>query len=638
MDKIMEKNVFVVLLSSLGFGLFAGTPVEIVNAGFEQTAADGAAIGWTAHPNWRVVRGAGHNGSNGIVFECEEEAKRRPGRPQQRISLKPGRRYRISVLAKAEDIRTDRPSTYMGLTILVSGYDAQGKWVFDDISRPCARGTGGDWVKLEGVTRRVPDNVAYALVQPHAPQALGRGVMDNFLVCEADEAPVAGVYSSAYRNAAAEGKVAFHAALNLDSERKSSDYSAEFLYEDAHGRASSVPGRIVSSGEAAVELDVKGLALGTHEVVCAVSLGGKEIGRAAVSFTRVRKATSRKVSVDGLHRTIVEGKPFFPLGMYFQEVSASNLDIYAAAPFNTVLSYRQLDLATLDLCHARGYKVIYNLQGGMNDADGGKAWVAGRVVALKDHPALLAWYTNDERPISEIPKLALRQQWLEELDPDHPTWSVQDVAAEVRGYLPTCDILGLDPYPVSEWPVEKVIRTIRQGRAGTFGVRPVWMVPQAFGWNWLHRTTGQDQLAPTRAQLANMTWQAVAGGANGLVFYAFHALMDTHSTCNNADEFTWKDLCGVVREVKRCEDIFLSDGSPVEVAGAPEALAVRAWSHKGTDYVLVVNCTASRQAARLRLSRRFARVAAAFGPSPTLAGDVLDVDFPPLAYSMLRLK
>ena len=632
------KNAFVVLLSSLGSALFAGTPVEIVNAGFEQTGADGAAIGWSAHPNWRVVRGAGHNGSNGIAFECADGSARRPGRPQQRISLKPGKRYRISALAKAEDIRTDRPSTYMGLTILVSGYDAQGKWVFDDIARPCARGTGGDWVKLEGVTRKVPDNVAYALVQPHAPQALGRGVMDNFLVCEAEEAPVVGVYSSAYRNEAAEGKVAFHAALNLDSDRKPSDYSAAFLYEDARGKASSAPGRIVSSGEAAVELDVKGLALGTHEVVCAVSLGGKEIGRAAVPFVRVRKATPRKVGVDRIHRTIVDGKPFFPLGMYFHEVTPSNLDIYAQAPFNTVLSYRQLDSAALDLCHARGYKVIYNLQGGMNDPDAGKVWVSGRVAALKDHPALLAWYTNDERPISEIPKLAQRQRWIEALDPDHPTWSVQDVAAEVRGYMPTCDILGLDPYPVSEWPVGKVIRTIRQGRAGTFGIRPVWAVPQAFGWNWLHRTTGQDQLAPTRAQLANMTWQAIAGGANGLVCYSFYAVHEPHSTCNNADEFTWKDLCGVVREVKKCEEILLADGIPVEVSGAPEALGVRAWSHRGADYLLVVNGTEARLAASLKLSRRFTRVSAAFGPAPSLAGDVLDVDFPPLAYSMLRLK
>jgi|EP01046_Picozoa_sp_COSAG06_P023724 hypothetical protein len=44
---------------------------------------------------------------------------------------------------------------------------------------------------------------------------------------------------------------------------------------------------------------------------------------------------------------------------------------------------------------------------------------------FKDHPALVAWYTNDELPATTYrPQLLTHQQWVVEGDPNHPTWQV----------------------------------------------------------------------------------------------------------------------------------------------------------------------------------------------------------------------
>lgn len=59
---------------------------------------------------------------------------------------------------------------------------------------------------------------------------------------------------------------------------------------------------------------------------------------------------------------------------------------------------------------------------------------------------------------------------------------------------------------------------------GTFGFRSVWQVVQAFDWAWfvdpeLNRTKCR---MPTREEVRSMAWQAVAGGANGVLFWCFH--------------------------------------------------------------------------------------------------------------------
>ena len=626
--------------SALLLAAFAGEPVKLQNAGFEQVDASGYPLGWSKHPLWHGER-AGHNGSGGIVYECasQEEAKKKSGRPGQRIELKPGKRYYISALVKTTKIVTERKTPAQGISIYIEGYDAKGKWRFGRIANPCVSGTTKDWVKVEAVTREVPDGIVRAYVQPIAQGlAVGRGVVDNIYVAEYDVPPVEGVFADVYRHESAGGPVRFSASLNIDERaNRIVDHVATFTYTAADGRRATAPAKIVSSCEATATLDTSLFAFGTNDVTCTLSLAGKELGSASAPFARLAAPTPRRVYIDRHKRTIVDGKPFFPLGMYFRQPTESNLAVYAEGPFNCIMPYVYPTRKDLDLCQARGYKVIYNLQGGFNDKDAGKKWVTDRVTEFKGHPAVLAWYTNDEHPVADIPKLTARQEWVEALDADHPTWSVQDVFYEVRHYLPTYDVLGMDPYPVPRKPIETVISSMRQGASGTFGMKAVWQVPQAFGWGWLKRRETVGQRGPTRDEIANMTWQSIAGGANGIVYYAFHALRNAGDIEGDSQAQAWERVKSAAAEVKKYEQVLLSAES-VPVTGATEAVAVRTWRHEECVYLLAVNCTAEPQKVALAVEGvREGKILADFGPVPSFKDGRLELSLGPIGYVMLRL-
>lgn len=641
----MEKakaNVFAAVVVALFSAIAAEIPLEIKNAGFEKVGKDGYPEGWSRHKDWHGER-IGHNGSGGMVFERKEAAPPSRGRPGQPITLKPGKRYYISALVKAENIQTLRKTHAMGMTIHLEGYNANRKWVFGTIARPCVSGTSKDWVKVEGVTPVISESITSAFIQPLAHGCVsGYGVVDNIYVAELETKPVGAIFSDAYRNESAGGKVKFSAALDIDRKTSLEEYSVEFAHVDEGGRTVKTACKVASHSDATVELDTDRFAYGTNDVVCTLSRGGKEIGSASLRFARLKSPTPRKVYIDRNRMTIVDGKPFFPLGMFYSAgmICESNMNLYAQAPFNCVMPYGfRLNRRQMDLCESKGIKVIWDLRLGLDSPDAGKKAVEEKVAMFKDHPALLAWYTNDERPVADIPRLKLRQEWMEVLDKDHPTWSVQDVFREARHYLGTYDVLGMDPYPVPKKPIGTVISSMRQGTSGTFASRAIWQVPQAFGWGWLGRKERQGQRGPNKAEMANMTWQSIAGGANGIVYYAFHTLRRANRFEGDSFELAWERTKAAAFEVKKYEHVLTSLEAPPKFTGGTDAVAVRTWRHKGDVYMLAVNCTATPQEAEVCLDAETDKgMTADFGPAPKIENGKIRFSFGPIGYVMLRFR
>jgi len=134
-----------------------------------------------------------------------------------------------------------------------------------------------------------------------------------------------------------------------------------------------------------------------------------------------------------------------------------------------------------------------------------------------------------------------------------------------------------------------------------------------------------------------MTWQSIAGGANGIVYYAYQHLSEPHEDPNDAFAPAWARTKAAAFEVKKYEPVLLSAEKPVAVSGATEAIAVRTWRHEGDTYLLAVNCTDSPQAAKLELQERVGKVVAVdFGAVPKVDGATIDVAFGPIDYVMLR--
>ena len=567
---------------------------------------------WRLPKEYSVEDGRGRDGSRGLVWRNADPKTYAIAR--NRVAVQPGVAYRFGGWAKAVSFGRDSD----GAALYFDFYDKNGKWI-DGLCSNAAR-KPGEWTKVEGKTDHAPENAAYGEVLVFCSQkAVGEAVFDDLYFEPIEEAFLGDVWCSAYRNAAAEGKVRFYAEFNAFApEAKRKDLRMTFRIP--RGRFEWVDLRTeTKDGFARAEADVSELRYGMAPVQFWVTTGGVYMASKTVFFERFRGADPRKVHFDSRNRTIVDGKAFFPLGMYTSKVTPEDADLLVRSGFNCVMPYWSwaLDKPVLDHCRKVGLKVIPNIKDGFAgerycvkevvDEPTGEAWVSEQVSRLKDHPAILAWYSCDESELSLVPRLRARQQLLERLDPDHPTWVVLYQADRIRKYMGTFDAVGTDPYPITDlgqYPkatdgIRRAGDWTRQTVEGVFGGdRPVWQVPQAFDWAIIRGTEAERLAAPSRmpteAELRNMSWQCLANGANGIVYYCLSELRVMEKRLPFEEAFA--RVANVAKDVRAHEAMFLEGTSEPLATGNPSVVA-RRWTKGGQTLLAVVNASGKPQSA-----------------------------------------
>ncbi|HRR33160.1 MAG TPA: hypothetical protein P5026_03605 [Kiritimatiellia bacterium] len=134
-----------------------------------------------------------------------------------------------------------------------------------------------------------------------------------------------------------------------------------------------------------------------------------------------------------------------------------------------------------------------------------------------------------------------------------------------------------------------------------------------------------------------MTWQCVAAGANGLVFYSFFDLFKM----NDRDPFErrWAEVCALGEEIKRYLPVLLSvEPLPQLVCKGPASVETRAWRVGSSLYLLAVNGDTAAAAAEVTVAGGFADLHAEFGQAPkALAGNRLAFRLDPLDPVMVRV-
>ena len=224
---------------------------------------------------------------------------------------------------------------------------------------------------------------------------------------------------------------------------------------------------VVTAGAAVIgvlldfKLNASLLRTGEYAVtVAAVSATNKSQTLGAVGVHNVTKlpasAPPLTVRVDELRRLVVNGSPHFPIGMYASNLNESDYAKFGATGvYNMLMPYNAPTSSELDWAAKHGMQVAYSIKDDFcghvlrcNSSAVEEAIVKAKLTAYRNHSALLLWYTNDELGLDYLPQLEAHQRWAEELDDNHPTWSVIYQVENTRGYLRTADIQGSDPYPV----------------------------------------------------------------------------------------------------------------------------------------------------------------------------------------------
>jgi len=210
------------------------------------------------------------------------------------------------------------------------------------------------------------------------------------------------------------------------------------------------------------------------------------------------------------------GEPYFPVGIY--HVPRESLKEAAELGFNCCQGWGT-DLGEagrfLDEASERGMTVLLECSAFLRQGE--LEPLVQRAEALKDHPALLAWYVLDE-PADD--KLALCREALERLrecDPDHPVYLVSCRPSQFAFASEVTDILGVDPYPIPRRGVDVVAAWMQKAGAATGGRKPVWLIPQLH--NPLAYKDPSAGRGPTPAEERCMVYMGLILGAKGIVYY-----------------------------------------------------------------------------------------------------------------------
>lgn len=304
----------------------------------------------------------------------------------------------------------------------------------------------------------------------------------------------------------------------------------------------------------------------------------------------------------GANCFIVDGKPFFPLGLSCQGYEVATdavLDKYTEAPFNVIsLPYVRPNRAQLDNFARHKLMVLYPVRSFFH---GGKRapktiqCVADELPALKaaldpvkDHPAILGWELADEASPALVPKLAARRDWLEQYDPDHPVFGVFNRVDAIRSYLPAVDVLGTDIYPIGSRPARAAGDDTVRTREGTFGRRALFQVMQCFAWEDLKYIRRPGRF-PTREELRAMAWQMIAGGASGLRGFAFNMMVDLKTL--QPRNHGWEDCVAVAKEIAAAIPVLLAGDEPPQLEKVPAPLLARTFREGEKAWLLVCNLT-----------------------------------------------
>jgi hypothetical protein len=228
---------------------------------------------------------------------------------------------------------------------------------------------------------------------------------------------------------------------------------------------------------------------------------------------------------------------------------------------------------------------------------GNDAISAAVVQAYKDHPAVLAWYLNDELPHKLVPDLTGYYERTKQADPNHPCLIVLCNRSELQYFPDTTDIMGVDPYPIPKGPIVDVNRFTDAAHKAVGGAKPVWQVPQAFAWYQYNSKNPDRGHIPTPEELKTgrapnylearcMTYLSLTHGAKGLIYYCYY---DLRKLPQYNEMWDW--MKGIGTEVKTLSPILLSPEDLGTVKFAPENAPIhtKLKRHDGRLYLMAVN-------------------------------------------------
>jgi hypothetical protein len=378
---------------------------------------------------------------------------------------------------------------------------------------------------------------------------------------------------------------------------------------------------------------------------------GRDKFRAALKVVPPCPA-GREVVIGEHNETLVDGQPFFPAGFFGMRTGPTANPI-AKAGYTASLTYDsdpQRCKAWLDDCQRLGLLGMVSVPYAFV-AKFGEVKLRDALRVVEHHPALLAYYLFDEpsasNPHQTPADLKRVYDIVADEDPYHPVGVCICVPEYFGAYVECYDMVMPDPYPLvkSRRPLTWVSEWVDSARTAIGDRKPVWVVPQAFGWDVIENIPDPERYrTPTPAQERSMTYLALTHGARAVMYYCFHVYTGYDAAQEKAGRspytlggylpdkqpVLWSALDRLGGEMKRLGPALLLPGAEEGVTGS---VHWRLMPSGGKDRVRLVAVNADEMSATtVTLPLKSAKpTKVVFGDgTATATNDGLSVTLPPM--------
>lgn len=248
---------------------------------------------------------------------------------------------------------------------------------------------------------------------------------------------------------------------------------------------------------------------------------------------------------------LVDGEPFFPIGVY-------GIYYYATEGISAEQAILKIKDAGLNLVQSDDENIL-----NAADRHGVKAFVSpggsdftrsdfyDTLLSRLTHPSVLAWYIGDDTSAHFTPRQITRSHRnAHALDPAHITTQAENGMDNYAFYVNATDAVLPELYPVKKevadgTEVPSIIRDMKKItgaiRAAGSPVRSVWPIIQYFmGSSWLRY--------PTAEELRVMSWLGIIHGGNGITWYFYAGDTGKYMGATLTPEH-WATFSAVTREV-----------------------------------------------------------------------------------------
>jgi len=388
------------------------------------------------------------------------------------------------------------------------------------------------------------------------------------------------------------------------------------------------------------------LAVSVFKIVPTVASGGS--------------VTNSSLRDDGV--LLVDGEPFFPIGIYgVRKCKFNGFSLEKAfadlkdAGFNLALNSTDFSVLEefLALADRTGMKTFIMPGGNSYGVD---IYAKGFLQSHRSHPSVIAWYVADDTASYASPgEVADRSRVCRTLDPDRLTLQADGALMErINRYAPyvhTTDIFLPEIYPYGFTPEPKgdeIAKFVAQMRAVDAAlkengspVKGIWPIVQFFkGWS-------SSKYFPNERELRAQCFAALAHKARGLMLYLYGARSETKNEGAVSTLERWSATRRVFREVASIQaDLLLRDAAEQPAVTVIEGPAVDALGQPSVSLLLKTGenpLLIAANSANERIKVRFAVKGFTCAEEVferrriAVAGDVLEDDFKPIGVHVYRL-